>query len=117
MYVELKNGETYSGTLVSCDPWMNIVVKDVFLTTGDGRRFCKIAESYIRGHSIKYFSVPAEVITRVQEDGVNSTKGQEKDRGGRGRGRGRGRGSRGPGRGRGNNEGARGRGRGVARGI
>ena len=33
MLVELKNGETYNGHLVSCDNWMNINLREVrFLT-------------------------------------------------------------------------------------
>lgn len=33
MLVELKNGETYNGHLVSCDNWMNINLKDVICTS------------------------------------------------------------------------------------
>ena len=33
MLVELKNGETYNGNLVSCDNWMNINLKDVICTS------------------------------------------------------------------------------------
>ena len=29
MLVELKNGETYNGHLVSCDNWMNINLREV----------------------------------------------------------------------------------------
>ncbi|SPP81609.1 blast:U6 snRNA-associated Sm-like protein LSm4 [Drosophila guanche] len=31
--VELKNGETYNGHLVSCDSWMNINLRDVICTS------------------------------------------------------------------------------------
>lgn len=31
--MELKNGDTYNGTLVSCDSWMNINLKDVICTS------------------------------------------------------------------------------------
>lgn len=31
--VELKNGETYNGHLVSCDTWMNLKLKDVICTS------------------------------------------------------------------------------------
>ena len=30
--VELKNGETYNGHLVSCDNWMNIHMREVICT-------------------------------------------------------------------------------------
>ena len=31
--VELKNGETYNGTLVSCDSFMNMSIREVFCTS------------------------------------------------------------------------------------
>lgn len=31
--VELKNGETYNGHLVSCDTWMNINLREVICTS------------------------------------------------------------------------------------
>jgi hypothetical protein len=31
--VELKSGETYNGTLISCDPWMNILLEKVVCTS------------------------------------------------------------------------------------
>ena len=31
--VELTNGETYNGKLVSCDSYMNLVLNDAILTT------------------------------------------------------------------------------------
>lgn len=31
--VELKNGETYNGHLVSCDTWMNIHLREVICTS------------------------------------------------------------------------------------
>ncbi|MFH4983172.1 hypothetical protein AB6A40_009881 [Gnathostoma spinigerum] len=33
MLVELKNGETYNGHLVSCDAWMNIHLRDAICTS------------------------------------------------------------------------------------
>jgi small nuclear ribonucleoprotein (snRNP)-like protein len=33
MLVELKNGDTYNGRLVSCDTWMNINLRDVICTS------------------------------------------------------------------------------------
>ncbi|GHP03671.1 hypothetical protein PPROV_000242600 [Pycnococcus provasolii] len=58
MMVELKNGETYNGVLLSCDHWMNLHLKDVILTSKDGDRFWKIEECYVRGNTIKYMRVP-----------------------------------------------------------
>lgn len=31
--MELKNGETYNGHLVSCDTWMNINLREVICTS------------------------------------------------------------------------------------
>lgn len=102
MLVELKNGETYNGNLVSCDNWMNINLKDVICTSRDGDKFWKMPECYIRGSTIKYLRLPDEVIDLVKEEVVA-----------RGRGRGDGRGRGGPGRGRGGPRGGfGGRGRG-----
>ena len=39
MLIELKNGDTYNGRLVSCNMFMNIYLKDVICTSRDGARF------------------------------------------------------------------------------
>ncbi|CZS83913.1 unnamed protein product [Fusarium graminearum] len=109
MLVELKNGETLNGHLVSCDTWMNLTLKEVVQTSPEGDRFVRLPEVYVKGNNIKYLRVPDEIIDQVSE----SQKGQQGGfRGGRGGGsrgdhsgrggdRGRGRGGRGRGRGRG----------------
>ena len=61
MLVELKNGETYNGHLVSCDNWMNINLREVICTSRDGDRFWRMPEVYIRGSTIKYLRIPDEV--------------------------------------------------------
>jgi U6 snRNA-associated Sm-like protein LSm4 len=63
MLVELKNGETYNGHLVSCDNWMNINLREVICTSRDGDRFWRMPEVYIRGSTIKYLRIPDEVRT------------------------------------------------------
>ncbi|XP_053958662.1 uncharacterized protein LOC129248554 [Anastrepha obliqua] len=68
MLVELKNGETYNGHLVSCDSWMNINLRDVICTSKDGDRFWRMPECYIRGSTIKYLRIPDEVIDMVKDD-------------------------------------------------
>ncbi|XP_024518363.1 sm-like protein LSM4 [Selaginella moellendorffii] len=110
MLVELKNGETYNGHLVSCDSWMNIHLREVICTSKDGDRFWRMPECYIRGNTIKYLRVPDEVIDKVQEE----TKRSDRKPPSVGRGRGRGE-VVGRGRGRGPQEGGRG-GRGAPRG-
>ena len=54
MLVELKNGETYNGHLVSCDNWMNINLREVICTSRDGDKFWRMPECYVRGSTIKY---------------------------------------------------------------
>lgn len=68
MLIELKNGDTYNGKLVSCNTFMNICLKDVICTSRDGDRFWKIPECYIRGNSIKYLRIPDEIIDMVADE-------------------------------------------------
>ncbi len=75
MLVELKNGETYNGHLVSCDNWMNISLREVICTSRDGDKFWRMPECYIRGSNIKYLRIPDEVIDLVKEE-VNSKQRQ-----------------------------------------
>ncbi|XP_050543446.1 U6 snRNA-associated Sm-like protein LSm4 [Daktulosphaira vitifoliae] len=101
MLVELKNGETYNGHLVTCDSWMNINLREVICTSKDGDRFWRLPECYIRGSMIKYLRIPDEIFDMVKEDiVVNKSRGRtdnQKNRaprgarqgfGGRGGGRG-----------------------------
>ena len=85
MLIELKNGDTYNGRLVSCNLFMNICLEDVICTSKDGETFWKISECYIRGNSIKYLRIPDEVLGMV-----NEYEGRGGFGGGRGGGRGRG---------------------------
>ncbi len=61
--VELKNGETYNGHLVDCDNFMNITLRDVYLTSPEGDRFWKLKEIYLRGNVVGAQSVPSIVRT------------------------------------------------------
>lgn len=123
MLVELKNGETLNGHLVTCDNWMNLILREVVQTTPEGDRFFRLPEVYIRGNNvsrrtllfasthetklttarqIKYLRVPEDIIELVKEQQQNQPQGRRGGRdGGRDRGRGGGRGGRGRGRGRG----------------
>lgn len=106
MLVELKNGETFNGTLVNCDSWMNMNLKDVICTSPDGTQFWKMDECYVRGYTVKYLRIPEEVIETISEDS-KKTRGVRPTRG---RGRGLQLGTRGP---RQQQEPGRGRGRGT----
>ncbi|XP_004922277.1 U6 snRNA-associated Sm-like protein LSm4 [Bombyx mandarina] len=97
MLVELKNGETYNGHLVSCDNWMNINLREVICTSRDGDKFWRMPECYIRGSTIKYLRIPDEVIDMVKEETqvkargrneVSKGRGQNMRTGGRGGSRG-----------------------------
>ncbi|XP_017356780.1 U6 snRNA-associated Sm-like protein LSm4 isoform X2 [Cebus imitator] len=97
MLVELKNGETYNGHLVSCDNWMNINLREVICTSRDGDKFWRMPECYIRGSTIKYLRIPDEIIDMVKEEVVAKGRGrgglqQQKQQKGRGVFGGRGRG-------------------------
>ncbi|SMR59151.1 unnamed protein product [Zymoseptoria tritici ST99CH_1A5] len=114
MLVELKTGETLNGHLVSCDTYMNIMLKEVVQTSPDGDKFFRLPECYVRGNNIKYLRVPDEVVDVVKDQqaaqqsqrggrggggmGGRGDHGGRGDRGGRGGARG-GRGGRGRGRG------------------
>eukprot|EP00475_Leptophrys_vorax_P001818 TRINITY_DN11011_c0_g1_i2.p1 TRINITY_DN11011_c0_g1~~TRINITY_DN11011_c0_g1_i2.p1 ORF type:complete len:175 (-),score=53.42 TRINITY_DN11011_c0_g1_i2:33-557(-) len=97
--VELKNGETYQGTLVNIDSWMNINVADSICGSRDGLRFFKVPAVYIRGNHIKYLRVQEEVLDEVDEHAPQLLKVAQSGRGAkRGVGRGgaaQGRGGRG----------------------
>merc|ERR1712141_321329 len=97
MLVELKNGETYNGHLVSCDNWMNINLREVICTSRDGDRFWRMSECYVRGSTIKYLRIPDEVIDMVKDDVTTKAGGRGGGRGGRGGGGQRGGGGRGGG--------------------
>lgn len=97
--MELKNGETYNGHLVSCDTWMNINLREVICTSKDGDRFWRMPECYIRGSTIKYLRIPDEVIDMVKEEAqqkqrnrseMNQKRGQNQRGGGQNRGSNRG---------------------------
>ncbi|RKF59750.1 Sm-like protein LSM4 [Erysiphe neolycopersici] len=109
MLVELKNGETLNGHLVSGDTWMNLTLKEVVQTSPDGDKFYRLPEVYVKGNNIKYLRVPDEIIDLVKEQQIRdqNNSGYKGGRGGSSRGDHRNSGERG--RGRGN---ARGRGRG-----
>lgn len=84
MLVELKNGETYNGHLVSCDNWMNINLREVICTSRDGDKFWRMPECYIRGSTIKYLRIPDEVIDMVKEETQVKARGRSEVSKGRG---------------------------------
>jgi small nuclear ribonucleoprotein (snRNP)-like protein len=57
MLVELKDGETLNGHLVSCDTWMNLVLREVVQTSPDGENFFRLPEVYVRGNNVGLFQL------------------------------------------------------------
>ncbi len=72
--VELKSGETFNGHLVSCDSWMNIILKEVIKTSVDASEFWRLKEIYIRGNTIKYLRIPDEIVDQVKRDQAEQQK-------------------------------------------
>ena len=123
--LELKDGTTYNGLLVSCDGFMNVSLREVVCTSRDGERFWRAEDVHVRGTSVKYFRVPEEALEMAAKEeasgAASSASSSGTPRGGMQRGRGgfvpRGRGGGGGGGGfRGGNNQAGGRGRGGAPG-
>lgn len=84
--VELINGQTYNGHLISSDEYMNLQLRQVICTSRDGDNFWSSSESFITGNSVKFLIIPGEV-TKVDEN-LTSNEGfslatRERGRGGR----------------------------------
>lgn len=117
MLVELKNGETLNGHLVSCDTYMNLTLREVVQTSPDGERFWRLSEAYVRGNNvgvlqeeleqlglnlpardgygadnfqpqIKYLRLPDEIIDTVKEQQAAQQAAGGNHRGGHGGDRG-----------------------------
>ena len=43
--------------MVDCDTFMNVTLRDVYLTSPDGEKFWKLKEVYIRGNVVSLRSV------------------------------------------------------------
>ena len=71
--IELKSGETYNGTLESCDAFMNINLADVIVTNRTGDRFWSLKSCYVRGVCVKYLRVQDEVRKVLFLRGVDRT--------------------------------------------
>jgi len=61
MLVELKNGETLNGHLVTCDNWMNLILREVVQTSPEGDKFFRLPEVYIRGNNVRSLDAPARL--------------------------------------------------------
>ncbi|KAH9815080.1 hypothetical protein DFH28DRAFT_928198 [Melampsora americana] len=88
MLVELKNGETFNGHLIQSDNFMNLTMREVYLTSSDGEKFWKLSECYIRGNTIKYIRVTDNVIDIVKQQEDSYRQQNRSARGGAGNGTG-----------------------------
>lgn len=65
--VDTKNGESYDGILLGCDNYMNMRLKDVIITSPDGK-FSKCPEAFIRGNNIKAIQLTEDLIDKHISD-------------------------------------------------
>lgn len=65
MLVELKDGDTLNGNLLSCDTWMNLVMRDVTQTSAEGDKFFRLDEAYVRGNNVRVHRPP---ISQLEVD-------------------------------------------------
>ena len=66
MMVDCKNGESYDGTLLACDPFMNLKLGNGVVITSANGAFSKCDELFIRGNNIKTIQFESEVLARHQ---------------------------------------------------
>lgn len=64
MLVELKNGETLNGHLISCDTWMNLTLKEVVQTSPEGDKFFRLPEVYVRGNNVYLYPHGCDIKSR-----------------------------------------------------
>eukprot|EP00439_Symbiodinium_sp_Y106_P063637 s853_g9.t2 len=85
--VELKNGDSYSGTLVAVDNSMNIRMEDAILTPHTEHKFERMKECTIRGQFVKFIRFPDDILDRVLATQDAALSGSRKGRGKDGRGK------------------------------
>lgn len=69
MLVELKNGETLNGHLVSCDTWMNLTMKEVVQTSPEADKFVRLPEVYVKGNNVGFSNVPPRSLFQCPPGG------------------------------------------------
>ncbi|KAL7580765.1 hypothetical protein ACA910_001046 [Epithemia clementina (nom. ined.)] len=80
LLVELKDGDTYNGRLVSADAYMNMNLSNVICTVADGSKFYKLPSAYIRGSAIKYLRLPDTVLEQAKELAQKEEEQQQQNR-------------------------------------
>ena len=75
--VGIKNGDVYIGTLEDCDTWMNLVLTSVTLTTANHEEK-KLEKAMIRGNSVKFMSMPREVVEIVKNKKTDPNRDRQR---------------------------------------
>lgn len=75
--VELKNGDSYHGTLAAADNLMNLRLENVIFTPCTEHKTEKHAECIIRGNYVKFVRFPDSLIDEVAADEVMSQSGSK----------------------------------------
>ncbi|CAE8642674.1 unnamed protein product [Polarella glacialis] len=81
--VELKNGDSYSGTLAAVDNLMNIRLEDAVFTPRSEHKFERLKECTIRGQFVKFVRFPDDILDRltVRQEASSSSASRWKGRG------------------------------------
>lgn len=92
--VELKNGDSYSGTLAAVDNLMNIRLEDALFIPSTENKFEKLKECTIRGQFVKFIRFPDDILERLatSQEAAESFGGSSGSRwkGSKGSGKGKG---------------------------
>lgn len=65
IYVRLKDGSEYMGTLLATDSTMNLVLDDTVILEGGGKTVkARIGKALIRGSMVEYISFNPEIAAK-----------------------------------------------------
>jgi small nuclear ribonucleoprotein (snRNP)-like protein len=78
--VECKTGETFNGTLVHCDTWMNVHLREVTVTSATGDAFYAAPECLVKGSVIKYVRMADDVMQRAIDSNRRHMQKLERDK-------------------------------------
>jgi len=65
--IELKNGDTFTGTLYSVDNFMNVKLKTVTFIERQGPKFYSCDEVFIRGSTVSSVQLREDILEKIQE--------------------------------------------------
>jgi len=85
--VELKNGDSYSGTLAAVDNLMNVRLEPAIFTSKGEHKFERLKGCMIRGQFVKFIRFPEDILEVISQQEANAAA-LGKDARAKGRGRG-----------------------------